>query len=126
MDNLPVLTEKVRHHLAVIYKGVNIDDSLENVCAELLVRMRISHEHDILQPTPHTNLWNENDVVLITYGDSIIEPSDELSKGMQKPPLQTLHHFLHKYCAHAVNHVHILPFSLIALTMDFRLLIIQP
>ncbi|GAB55082.1 hypothetical protein GPUN_0951 [Glaciecola punicea ACAM 611] len=110
MDKVNLLNEKVRHHLDTIYQGIFPSDKLDDIALELLKRMRISHEHDILIPQVHTNLWNEKDVVLITYGDSIIEPSADLSQGMHKPPLQTLYTFLDKYCAHAVNHVHILPF----------------
>jgi sucrose phosphorylase len=110
MDKVNVVTQKVNHHLETIYKGIALNVELSSVCTELLTRMRISNKHDIYSPEPHTNLWNEKDIVLITYGDSIIEPSNELSAGMRRPPLQTLHTFLHKYCTHAINHVHILPF----------------
>jgi sucrose phosphorylase len=119
MDKVNVVTQKVNHHLETIYKGIALNVELSSVCTELLTRMRISNEHDIYSPEPHTNLWNEKDIVLITYGDSIIEPSNELSAGMRRPPLQTLHTFLHKYCTHAINHVHILPFF----PSIFRLLI---
>jgi glucosylglycerate phosphorylase len=44
----------------------------------------------------------ENDVILITYGDSI------RSKG--KKPLKTLHEFLDKYVKDTITSVHILPF----------------
>jgi glucosylglycerate phosphorylase len=44
----------------------------------------------------------ENDIILITYGDSI------RSKG--KKPLKTLHEFLDKYIKDTITSVHILPF----------------
>lgn len=44
----------------------------------------------------------ENDVMLITYGDSI--------KESEKPPLQTLREFLVKYANETITSVHILPF----------------
>lgn len=110
MDNVTILSEKLRHHLSLIYADIEINKPLEHVVSDLLKSMRICDENDIVLPKTHTNLWNEKDVVLISYGDSIIEPSDDLSQGMCKPPLQTLHSFLKKYCSHAINHVHILPF----------------
>ncbi len=48
------------------------------------------------------NKWNESDLVLITYGDSIIN-NDE-------PGLQVLGRFLKKHLAKELSFVHILPF----------------
>ena len=48
------------------------------------------------------SLWSQDDVVLITYGDSI--------QSSTHNPLQTLHEFLNTYLADAVSMVHILPF----------------
>jgi sucrose phosphorylase len=110
MDKVNQLKQKVLHHLQTIYEGIEVEGNFVDITTSLLESMNISHEHEIHDLAPHTNLWNENDVVLITYGDSIIEPSVALSDGMRKPPLQSLHHFLNKYCSHAINHVHILPF----------------
>lgn len=110
MDKANQLTQKVLHHLQTIYNGVEVDGNFVDISARLLKSMRISHEHDIYDVSPHSNLWSENDVVLITYGDSIIEPSEALSDGMIRAPLQSLSHFLGKYCSHTINHVHILPF----------------
>ena len=110
MDKAHQLNELVLHHLQTIYQGVEVNGDFAEITNSLLKSMRISHEHEIHNLTPHTNLWNENDIVLITYGDSIIEPSAELADGMLKKPLQSLHHFLSKYCAASINHVHILPF----------------
>jgi sucrose phosphorylase len=110
VEKLSELTEKVRHHLQTIYQDIPLEVELDELAVDLLKKMRISNEHDIFSPVPHTNLWSENDIVLITYGDSIIEPAEELADGMKRPPLQTLHHFLHRYCSRAIKHVHILPF----------------
>lgn len=46
--------------------------------------------------------WDEKDVVLITYGDSI--------KTTGEQPLKTLHHFLNKQLKEQLTVVHILPF----------------
>lgn len=52
--------------------------------------------------TEHTQLWCEQDVLLITYGDSIIEQEEK--------PLQTLHHFLTDLLVDTFSTIHILPF----------------
>lgn len=46
--------------------------------------------------------WSEEDIILITYGDSIIEPI--------KKPLQVIREFLNKYLSEEITLVHILPF----------------
>ncbi|HIP02728.1 MAG TPA: sugar phosphorylase, partial [Campylobacterales bacterium] len=45
---------------------------------------------------------SEKDVILITYGDQVVKPSEE--------PLVTLKHFLDQYIKGIINTVHILPF----------------
>ena len=50
----------------------------------------------------HVNLWDESDVVTITYGDSIKKENEQ--------PLDTLHNFLSASLAEVINTVHILPF----------------
>jgi glycosidase len=47
-------------------------------------------------------LWSEDDVVLITYGDTI--------QSSNQNPLQTLQEFLNRYLTESVSMVHILPF----------------
>lgn len=108
MDLSKVLHEKVLHHLNFIYKGFDYD--LQAVATALITNMRLNMPANIQQPKVHTNLWDEQDIVLITYGDSIIEPANEVADGMCRAPLKTLHDFLQKYCEHAINNVHILPF----------------
>ncbi|EIE50706.1 sugar phosphorylase [Salipiger aestuarii] len=51
---------------------------------------------------PGNNLWSQNDAVLITYGDSLID-------GTHKP-LDLMHDFLSSHMKGVVNGVHILPF----------------
>jgi len=110
MENAEYLKEKVVHHLNIVYGDLNKNIDLENLADDLLKAMRLKNEPDVILPEAHSNLWNEEDIVLITYGDSLIEPAEAVADGMKRPPLQTLHQFLHKYCNHAVNNVHILPF----------------
>lgn len=46
--------------------------------------------------------WSEQDVILITYGDSLQDPGHS--------PLQTMHRFLRKYLRQVISAVHVLPF----------------
>jgi len=52
---------------------------------------------------PNVSRWGFNDVVLITYADSL------RSEG--RTPLQTLHHFAKQNLKNALSTVHLLPFS---------------
>ncbi len=51
---------------------------------------------------PGNNLWSQNDAVLITYGDSLIDGSHK--------PLDLMNDFLLRHMKGVVNGVHILPF----------------
>lgn len=53
-------------------------------------------------PEAHQNLWDQSEVVLITYGQSI--------QNHKEPPLKVLHKFLNAYLKDIVTSVHILPF----------------
>nr|WP_136252376.1 sugar phosphorylase [Ningiella ruwaisensis] len=107
---LALLTDKIVHQLDFIYKDIALDKDHETIAKELLASMRIYSDEDVHFVEPHKNLWDEQDVVLITYGDSVHLPSSDLSSGPNEVPLKTLHRFLNRYCSHAINHVHILPF----------------
>ena len=47
-------------------------------------------------------LWNERDVILISYGNTIVRPDEK--------PLITLHRFLKDKMGQKISCVHILPF----------------
>ena len=55
-----------------------------------------------LNPWPADELWNESDVVLITYGDSL--------RKAEEAPLETLRSFCNRRLKGAIKVVHILPF----------------
>ena len=57
-----------------------------------------------LNPQPCESLYSENDVVLITYADSVFGEED-------KKPIATLRRFCDKYLRHNISCIHILPFS---------------
>jgi sucrose phosphorylase len=96
------LIEQTIHHLDVIYRGVDIKVSMADLCQQLLKTMRLDVSSKVITPKRHHNNWDQNNVVLITYGDSI-------EKNGEKP-LHTLHSFLNSYCKNAFSSVHILPF----------------
>lgn len=104
------LKDKLVHQLAFIYADVAVEDDYATIADRLLSTMRLHSPDQVCTPKAHENLWNQEDVVLITYGDSVYQPSPDLSDGVTEAPLKTLHAFLKRYCTHAVNHVHILPF----------------
>ena len=53
-------------------------------------------------PKPYQNHWSEQDTVMITYADSIIDE--------QQLPLKTLRSFINQHIGTTINGVHILPF----------------
>jgi len=57
------------------------------------------------QPQDHQNNWDESDILLITYADSILNPARKDEK-----PLVTLYNFLKGRLQDRISSVHILPF----------------
>lgn len=96
------LNERVEHHLAVIYQDVELATSISELTSQLLTTMGISTPEQTIEPKRHHNNWSQEDVMLITYGDSIEYPGEK--------PLHTLHDFLTNYCGDTLSCVHILPF----------------
>lgn len=93
--------------LSAIYQGVIDDNQIHQVSERLLARCQqfAEQQNSVVaeQAAQATDpRWDEQDVILITYGNSIQKTG--------AVPLQTLHHFLTQYLADTVNSVHILPF----------------
>jgi glucosylglycerate phosphorylase len=88
---------RLRGHLARVYD--------EAVAEEVLPRLRAMLEgfrrENPLIAVPRKTLFDETDVVLITYGDQVRERGH--------PPLETLRHFLNAYVGRVVSGVHLLP-----------------
>lgn len=104
------LQHKIQHHLSSIYEGILTDIELTAFSKQLIQTMRIDVSNSVDKVKPHTNLWSQNDIILITYGDSIIEPNKADGEGLIQAPLKTLDSFLNRYCSATINSVHILPF----------------
>jgi len=94
------LKNKLIQQLSTIYHDVELQQSEAEIADSLLDVMRLSSDVDSAKP--FTNHWSEADIVLITYGDSIIKKA--------QPPLHTLKKFLDNHIKNTINSVHILPF----------------
>lgn len=100
MNVLTQLAEKLQQQLTVIYDGVAIEPSYQELSLDLIDMMGLnSHCED---PVPYANHWSQKDMILITYGDSLLE------EGVK--PLKTLDRFLDTHIRDSINGVHILPF----------------
>ncbi len=86
----------VETHLQFIYP--DIDHAA--LATRLIDIMRL--DASTQKPPQHSSAWDENDVFLITYGDSIREDG--------VAPLKTLEKFYKRELRNVINGVHILPF----------------
>ena len=91
-----MLIENVTAHLAVLYPDRDIQ-ALTDRCLEA---MEIDGSMSISESD--AALWNSDDIVLITYADSIISES--------RTPLETLKQFVDRHLKEIFSVVHILPF----------------
>ncbi|WP_075187601.1 alpha-amylase family glycosyl hydrolase [Teredinibacter haidensis] len=86
----------VESHLAFIYEDIDVD----SLATRLMQLMGINNS--CLKPGIHENSWNQSDVLMITYGDSIYSENQE--------PLETLYTFMGERLKGVINGIHILPF----------------
>jgi len=93
--------DTVLYHLETIYQSEKPTQALPELAQEIIEIMRLGQDYQA--PTPYQNNWDEKDMVLITYGNSVRQENEV--------PLKTLHRFLNACIKDAVNSVHILPFS---------------
>lgn len=99
-EQLQQLKQTVLHHLTAIYTDTSPELSLLALCDDIINIMRLNQDYK--ESLSHRNNWDQNDVILITYGNSI--------KKEGEAPLKTLHRFLNKEVSGYINGVHILPF----------------
>ena len=90
------LKSKLQGMLEVVYPSVDCDFLAE----QLLATMGLAPNADA--PPAHQNHWDETDVLLITYADTLQQPDEK--------PLVTLKRFLDDCLKDSVSAVHILPF----------------
>ncbi len=86
----------VKTHLDFVYP----DEDTDALTTRLIGIMGLEECH--IKPQDHDNTWSENDVWLITYGDSIVQDNEK--------PLATLNRFANEELKETINGVHILPF----------------
>jgi len=89
------LSNDMKIHLTNIYSE-NVNEITNNILLVIEKYIPFALAEKI------TERWTEKDVLLITYGDSIIEND--------KTPLHTLHEFLKEHLSDTISGVHILPF----------------
>ena len=88
--------KKVHSHLKIIYQNILTDEeinSLSNQIFEIIPKLK---NDDNLEN------WNESDIFLITYGDSIFSAKNK--------KLKTLKNFVDEFIKPYFNNIHILPF----------------
>lgn len=94
------LNTRVSSHLQHIYPALD-SDQLQRLAASLMATMRLQPEQ--VHAGRQHQLWDQSDVYLITYGDSIKADAGD-------KPLQTLKTFLHQHLQGTITGVHVLPF----------------
>lgn len=105
------LRDRIAPILRFLYPEADLDALLQRL--ESVVAGHISSRSQVPRPLRNglrdelrdqlrDQLWDEQSVVLITYGDSLVKAGEV--------PLQILAEFLQRYCRGMVSAVHILPF----------------
>ncbi len=98
-DLLLALLQRVTLHVEAIYADVDTIDSRQ--LAEQLIKAA-QLEVEQANPIAKLDYWDQSDVAMITYADTI--------RKSGVPPLKVLHTFLDQFCRDIINIVHILPF----------------
>ena len=99
-EQLNQLHETVLYHLQAIYQDSLPDLSLHELSDDIIKIMGL--DETFFDSVPHKNNWDQSDVVLITYGNSV--------QRQGEAPLKTLYRFLNHEIKGYINGVHILPF----------------
>lgn len=93
------LLQRLTAHLRVVYPDHDCEMLAERIVSlfwpdtsTMIKRRKIADKH----------LWDESDIVLITYGGSV--------RSKDERPLRTLHRFLKTHIGQTIGVVHILPF----------------
>ena len=99
-EALHVLQQRVERHIEAIYRDVTDVNDYPQLAVAVIKAMRLDEK--CAQVESYQNHWDQSDVVMIAYGDSV--------RAENQKPLQTLHKFMQQYCKDLVSAVHILPF----------------
>lgn len=90
---------ELHHKLVIHLKKVYPTEQVEVLAQSLINTMQLDAGYQ--EPVPHQNNWNEQDIAVITYADTLLDAD--------KKPLTVLHQFAKDYLAE-VSILHILPF----------------
>jgi len=126
------LHQRLETQLEFIYREVEAVSDYSALADALISAMGLNEASgDLKEPAAYKNHWDQEDVVLITYGDSLemrrqsncdqegFCQKDEQEwgfedidgdVGLMEKPLKTLKRFLDERCSEIINSVHILPF----------------
>ena len=99
-DAVNTLHQRVVQHLDNIYAEVELPLTTTELATRLLEIMRL--DVGCHAPEPYRNLWDQSEITMITYGDSI--------RKVGETPLRTLHRFLNSHLSDTISSVHVLPF----------------
>ena len=98
MESMPPsqLEQRLIGHIQVLYPHLDAGEFARTCLATFDITAQTP------SPRPHRNLWDQSDVMLITYADTLRREGEA--------PLQTLHHFVKTELAQSISAVHLLPF----------------
>jgi sucrose phosphorylase len=99
-DAVNTLHQRLVQHLDNIYAEVELPLTTTELATRLLEIMRL--DVGCHAPEPYRNLWDQSEITMITYGDSI--------RKVGETPLRTLHRFLNSHLSDTISSVHVLPF----------------
>ncbi|MFQ3224234.1 MAG: sucrose phosphorylase [Lentimonas sp.] len=93
--------QRVRQRVALHVEEIYGAERTELITDQLFEAANMSEQLSAI--AAGTSKWDQSDVMMITYGDSVLQ------KG--KTPLQSLQHFLSRELKNTISGVHILPFN---------------
>jgi sucrose phosphorylase len=98
MENasLSHLEQRLQAHLQVLYPNLDTTD----IARKCLATFHLNPATE--PPRPHRNLWDQSDIMLITYADTL--------RDKDEAPLKTLHKFVKSNLSDSISAVHLLPF----------------
>ncbi|CAA6827030.1 MAG: Sucrose phosphorylase (EC [uncultured Thiotrichaceae bacterium] len=92
-----MLAERIAPLVAALYPDADQQDLVAR-----FIEVSGINEAEVEAPVVHQSHWDERDIMVITYGDSVVSPAEK--------PLQTLKALLDRYLRDSVTMVHILPY----------------
>lgn len=98
--NNEAIYHELHHKLVIHLDKVYADHDNTKLAEKLVSTMHLDNVIEI--PNAHQNNWNEQDIALITYADTLFDKETK--------PLKVLNAFANQYLKDVVSIIHILPF----------------